>query len=87
MFIEYTPLLKFHTKNEESICVYESCNKQNTYVANYFFFLMKKTTGLEIFLHILYLSSLHILLKAPLNTLSSYVISSRAMEIVSQEIN
>lgn len=38
MFIEYTPLLKFHTKNEESICVYESCNKQNTYVANFFFF-------------------------------------------------
>lgn len=68
--------------------MYESCNKQNTYVANYFgVFFMKKTTGLEIFLHILYLSSLHILLKAPLNTLSSYAISSRAMEIVSQEMN
>lgn len=48
---------------------------------------MKKTIGLAIFLHIPYLSSLHILLKAPLNTLSSYAISSRAMGIVSQEMN
>lgn len=69
-----------------SVCMKAVINKIPMWLI-IFFFLMKKTTGLEIFLHILYLSSLHILLKAPLNTLSSYVISSRAMEIVSQEIN